>query len=890
MAGPSPLVIDFIVKDLDKVLRAMKSIQDAALGLEQKSSTAARAGADQRTREREKEAKQATRAINEQARAAQAAERAGAVNAAKELRARLSNQIRHLQALKAQEDAHHNYQRKLKEQWVRDSFKAQKQVEKERKSSEQRAIKDAQARQDFSVQMAKKLAIAESRARLDALKGGHRDPSTSPQKRLGMILDAKFKTPEEKAKAVEQDQHLRDLGKIRNKRIQEADALARAEGKAEKDQAAKTTKDLEKEAQKRLAIRERSAAMAGQFAKQEANRERLEREKAQRKAEAFGRVAGGIGSRTIQGATSIAGGVLRGIANVGGGFSVEDSVQRELQAQGLAASIASSTNTGISQGELLSKARGVAIEQGIDSADVLRGYEQVKKLNDDALPQALRIMPQLAKIANVTGTDMGDMGMLAANITASHAQETYVDAQGRKQKGISDEGLLRQLRVFSRQGIEGGVEISDFAKYGARITAGSGLFSGSRTAAEANLGMAAQVARQFGSAASPAEATMAAQRMATDMQKKAGHLKDLGVDVVDHNDPKGGFRSMEDIMVDLLKNKNKITELPEFKIGERGNRVLTGFADIYNSAGGGAAGEAAVRAQFAKGRKEIEAQEIEARNKKRNEAVDKQLNIAMTKLRIEVGTKLVPALIPFVGHLTDALPTLSRLLDVLSKVADFALKDPLAGLGLALTAALTKEIAAAGLKMGLERALASSLGAGAGLSVASAAIAITAATLAVQQMSEAENKRQAENVAGVTGLANAQVLLRPGATPEDIAKARAARDAAQTQLTEQEKSKGGSGLYYGAALVGAGARDLFNTMTSTNLQGGTTNSNIKDVQAARAQQMAVDEKAIADQKAALDKFNKQLEAAAARLNQVAMAPEKPRVPTGPIGERGHWPP
>jgi hypothetical protein len=890
VANPSPIVIDFVVRDLDKVLRAMKSISDVVIGTERTSVAAAKAGARSRVSEVEKEAKAKIEAMKKADRWASQAQAVGLREAARRHRLEAQEAANAAKAKIAAMKKADAVVEQSHRASAREASKAARTAEMAERKRHNQAIKDAQARQDFSVKIAQKLEQEMRRERFDARRGGSSAlPQFSAAARLRELESARHKSPEEKQKALAKVSDMREEAKLANKRAAEQARIDAANGVIAKREGDRSLKDLEADARRRNAIRERSALLAGRYAKEQADKEIAERKRVaaeeNRRREAFGRTATNASGNIVRGATSITGAVLRGVANIGGSFSIEDSVQREVQAQGLAAQIASSTNTGITAGELLTKSRAVAIEQGIDSHDVLRGYEQVKKLNDDALPQALRVMPDIAKIANVTGTDMGHMGELAANITASHAGETYIDEYGRMRKGISDEGLKRQLRVFSRQGIEGGVEVADFAKYGSRITAGAGLFAGDRTSAEANLGMSAQVARQFGSAATPAEATMAAQRMATDMQKKAGRLKEMGVDVVDHNDPKGGFRSMEDIMVDMLKNKNKVTEISEFKIGERGNRVLTGFADIYNSAGGGAAGEKAVRAQFAKGRKEIAEAEIEARNKKRNEAVDKQLNIAMTKLRIEVGTKLVPAMIPLVGQLTKLMPTISRLLDALGMLADFAAKNPLAGLGAALSVAISKEVATAGLRAGFEKAFASSLG-GAGLSVASAVVAITAATIAVQQMSEAENQRQAKGVESDINLANATALLRPGATPADLTKAREAKAQAEASLADREQNKGGSSVYYGAALIGAGARDLFNTMTSTNLQGGATNQNLNSVREARAQQMAVDEKAIADQRQALDKFNKQLEAAAERLNRVAVTNvPAPSSPNGSLAGR-----
>lgn len=929
VAGPNPVVIDFIVRGIPNVLKALKSIQDAVTGTEQKSVAAGKAAAAARVRAWEKEAKDAAKAIGQTTSLLGAAQRAGTKEVEKELRARLANQTKHLNAIYDAERTAEAKKTAIRERSASMAGQhAKKQADNERSirersasmagrhaadeakkeakaaakaEAEKRAIRDrsalmagkyaadqakAEAKERLKAEkdersvgllanknastVARQLAVEARKADLEIKRGGAGgSPASSPQARKMLLAGAAGKSPEEQARVLAKVRALREEDQISREHRRKSEAENRKHEEA-------LTKDLEAAEAQRRAIRERSAAMAGKYAAQKSREEaaanKAAEAKSQRTREAFASTVMGAGGKAIQTATSIGGRVANGFLNVGGGFSVEDSLQREVAFQGRAASIAASMSDqiqGIDANTLMSHARATGIREGLDPEEVLKGFDEVKKLEGKGLPMALKMMPHMAEIATATGTDMGHLGGLAANIIASNP-DLVKDPNGQKK-------IERQLRIFTRQGMEGGVEIQDFAKYGSRITAGASLFGGDREANEVTLGAAAQLARQRGGAASAAEATLAAQRFGTDLQKKAGHLKGMGIDV---RDGKGTMRSVEDILVDMVKKESDVTKISDFKIGERGNRVLTGVADLYRTAGGGEAGEKAVRAHFANMRKDLGEEEITARAAKRRAAVDKQLEITMIKLRTEVGTKLLPAMIKLIDPVTRLIPYIGKAVDALAQFAEYLAKNPIEGFGLLLGAALGKEIAAAGIKSILERNLTAS----GGLSVAAAAIAITAATIAVQQMAEAESKRQTENTDNQIRGANALPLLRPGAikTKDDLAAAKGEAQTLSQYADKQEANKGGSKLWFGTAMVGAGIADA-----ATFGLGGFS----KQVATSHKEISAIDEQQVKQTRATLDALNKVIDEASKRIGSTAASappgPANPGAPqrNGPIGRR-----
>ncbi|MBS2017193.1 MAG: phage tail tape measure protein [Deltaproteobacteria bacterium] len=455
-------------------------------------------------------------------------------------------------------------------------------------------------------------------------------------------------------------------------------------------------------------IRDRSAAMAGQWAAREVReheraeqaktrasereaqkRERIaertarnEQRKSDKRADSLSRTITGAGRNAVN--TLVRGGtsLVNGALNVAGGFSIQDSMQREISLRGAAAQMAASSSLAggakISGSQILSRARVVGNEAGFDPSQVMEGIGKFKDLTGD-LGRAMEFAPELAKLANATGGDIGELGQLAGNIVMSNDK-------------ISNADLRRQLAVFSRQGQVGGVEIADMAKYGARLTAGAGLFGGDRMENLSAMGAIAQVARQHGGAASPAEAAMAAQRFATDVQKHSGDLEAQGIKV---SDGKGGMRNVKDIMGDMLERSGgDVTKLTKFGLGERGIRALTGFSEIYREAGGGKAGKAAVMAEWKKYTGGVSDQAMDAAAKERVAEVDKQVLIAMNQLRDAVGTQLVPEFIRLVPVLRDAMPAIQEVIKGFAKLAEWAAANPIKASLLGLGAMITKEVVA----------------------------------------------------------------------------------------------------------------------------------------------------------------------------------------------------
>ncbi len=382
-------------------------------------------------------------------------------------------------------------------------------------------------------------------------------------------------------------------------------------------------------------------------------REQAETQAAQQAHAARMRFATAIGGSAASGmargagrVAGIAGRVGGLVTQLGGGFSVADSVQRGVSLRHDAAVLSASTELAgptarkIGTNEIVSKARAIGAEQGIDPAEVLKGFDEVKKLTGD-LDKAMQIMPGIAKLATATGGKLSEMSGLAANILASNPS-------------ISNKDLDAQMRVFTRQGVVGGVEVADFAKYGSRLTAGASLFGGDSSKNQATLGAIAQISRQYGGAASPAEATLAAQRFATDTAKHAGTLKKHGINV---SDGQGNLKDAQTILAEMVdKTGGDVTKLGSMGLGERGVKALTGVSAIYKNAGGGDKGRDAVKQEFAKYTTGVSAGEVDTASKRVLGEADAKMEQIRQKFDQAVSEKLIPKLLELIPVLEKLIP------------------------------------------------------------------------------------------------------------------------------------------------------------------------------------------------------------------------------------------
>lgn len=535
----------------------------------------------------------------------------------------------------------------------------------------------------------------------------------------------------------------RDFAAMQKQQHRERDRIIKDDERRQEQHAARIAK-----------IRERSASMAGQFAAKQAQDEIRAKDRFVRGTSSRLMGAG----RTVSGVVGRAAGTM---AQLGGGFSVADSVEREVGMHRIAGKIAASSMPSADGSkpttrELVGNARATGLAAGVDPKDILEGIDQFKNLTGET-GRAMKMMPDIAKLATAFGADVGELSANAGNIALADPT-------------MSNDDVMRMLRVQTRQGAVGAVELEHMAKYGSRLTAGAGLFEGDRGTNIGTMGAFAQMARQRGGAASPAEAALAAQRFATDVASHADQLKDQGIDVKGKD---GKLKDPREILKQMVeKTGGDVTKFKSMNLGERGVKVLTAASDIYSSKGGGKLGMQALDAELKKFTDGVSEAEVEMRARERLQDADKQLECAMIELRSAVGSQLLPEFLKMVPVLREALPTITKLLAGFVTLADWAMRNPLSGLSVMIGAAFAKELAAAAIGKLIETALTSRLG-GSALVVGSAIMAIASAKMMIEQEFKEEADAQRNAIGRQAEASNLIAKMNRGEklSPEEQTKA-----------------------------------------------------------------------------------------------------------------------
>lgn len=428
------------------------------------------------------------------------------------------------------------------------------------------------------------------------------------------------------------------------------------------------TRTTEREAKKRAAA-EASAA----------------REKRQSFARAIGYGVRGGFSTAARVGTGLASTALQ----LGGGFTIADSMDKNVKAEGAAAQLVAGTTIknrgGLTSRDVMSKARQIGISEGIGTQDAIEGIAKYKDLTGD-LKDAVAIAPEVAKLATATGSSIEDLMSTAGNIRVADTS-----------KKLSQKNILDLLKVQVAQGQEGSLEVKDMGKYGARLVGGAALVGGDQAQALKEVGALAQISKG-GGATTAAEMTMAAQSFTGALANKSGKDGKIhGISTMKN----GMVRSPAEVIQEMVKATNGDTnKLAHLGLGKQANKALFGAANIYNKAGGGAAGAQALEAELGKYTSGIaKDEEINAAHAERMAATDKQIEVSMQKLHEVVGTQLVPELVKLVPELSKAIPHFARFIQGVAQLAGAFSEHPigvaLAGLGTIMAATVTKEIVAA---------------------------------------------------------------------------------------------------------------------------------------------------------------------------------------------------
>jgi len=417
-------------------------------------------------------------------------------------------------------------------------------------------------------------------------------------------------------------------------------------------------------------------------------REREETESARRVAAMRQRFLGAVGvaagrgiSQGISGVMGATRSVAGTVMQLGGGFSVADSVRKATEASGLAADIANSglipagpgvrteNTTKKSTADILGAARGTAVEYGMDTQEALGGLQKFVGVSGD-LHMGMQLLPQLAQLARATGSSLEDVAAAAGNVAMNLGD---VDKDGSKTMAV--------LRGVAAQGKLGAVEMRDLASQMAKLTAAAGQFSGDEVQNILMMGVLAQEARGKGGAASPQMAATAVAGFVNTLKTPAriAQFKERGIDVFDPTtkllkDPR------QIILQSLEKTQGDPEAMKKMFANVMGERAVTGFANIYRKgeAEQKGSGKAKVEAEFARLSGVMTSQDVARAASDRMRESDAQMAKVMAEFDRAVAEKLVPKLLDMVPVIEKLIPifidlnaqALPQFVDLIKTLAD----------------------------------------------------------------------------------------------------------------------------------------------------------------------------------------------------------------------------
>ena len=381
----------------------------------------------------------------------------------------------------------------------------------------------------------------------------------------------------------------------------------------------------------------------------------------------LGRGAGAL----VRGGMGLAGSLMGGLGvEAGLGRAVHVGTERQKLATNLVnASLSGPEAENVSMverqkraAELGNFAKDIGGKTAMDPNKILEGMGAfVGKTGD--LQTAKEAMGELAVLSRATGSSVEDMASAAGDVSANLGDM--------KNKG---QMVTTIMRVFAGQGKLGAVEVKDLSKQMAGLAAQTTMFAAGPEKAMASLGALTQEARQGGGAKSAAQSVTSVESFVNTFSK-GSRLAKFDQHKVAYKNDKGQLLDPEEIIVNALKatgGDNK--KMGELFADVRARSATKGFESIYRSAGGGEAGEKAVRAKFSElrgatlGKGDEEA--AFAASMQTAEAKAQLFQQRLDQIAGDMADKLMPAFLKLTPALENMVPVVGKFIDSVTPHAD----------------------------------------------------------------------------------------------------------------------------------------------------------------------------------------------------------------------------
>lgn len=585
------------------------------------------------------------------------------------------------------------------------------------------------------------------------------------------------------------------------KAIADADRVALAKQRAaqrEFDQRLREAKRAA-DAEEREIMRTAKAAERKELREYEAGQRRDVQAREQRAVE-IGRDAYQTFAGVARAGVGVAGDVARG---AGVNLDLSSYVSKAVSAETKAVNIVNqAAMSGQEMGAgaapaLITKARAIADAAKVDAnatLDVLGAFQA--KSSD--LKTGEDVLERLAKLAKISGTSFEDMGTAAGSVNAQ-----LDDTPDRAER------LVAIMAHLTKQTADGSVEMSDYAKYVGVIAAQAKAYTGSFDKNIGQLGALSQMA-MLGGAYSAAMATGAAASFNKDLtkDKTLKTWNEAGINVF-ADEGKTQLKDVEDIIIEYTRAKGADrAELAKFFPNVVSKRAVSNSLDVYQAAGGGAAGEAAIRAEFAKFRATLDSGTVDKLYKNQEGTTANKVqdfNNKLEAIAASMSERLFPAL--------EAIaPRALQVAEALGKMIEFAGANPGAAIVAAITASIAKAAIGNAVSSAIENALksagASAGGKGMAFAIGAATIGITLGSIIVSEAQEGSRagrekaKAQIDTNENVLSAAEKEFKEKGTLSPETLESLIAQKDIVKRQIQEGESAQG-EGFFKRSALGSA---------------------------------------------------------------------------------------
>jgi hypothetical protein len=382
-----------------------------------------------------------------------------------------------------------------------------------------------------------------------------------------------------------------------------------------------------------------------------------------------------------------------------------DKMARDLSIQAFREGEEGAAGQRVDPGKLREEARALGEEMSVATEEILRGQKAFVDLLGN-LEGARALSPELARLARSQAVDFEDTMRAAGKIDSALASQAEYAGDVAKRNRVT----LELMKGIVYQGKIGSITMEKMAKELPKLSGIANLFEGQTGRNIGELTAIAQLAER-GPAKNAATASTYTQNFALALTKQASKFKEVaGVEVFGAG---GKMRSLREIMTSTLAategtrevkvrgrgrvQMNQLEQLQTIMPNKRAFLAMQEFVTVFQGAGGGKAGVAAVNKEFDKFARRVSESQIDsdlATMLGGTEAKAKRFNQQLEKIVASMADKLIPAF-------EKLAPQLLKLAEQFGRIVQWAASNP----GQAIVSAIVFSIARAGLESAFRGAI-----------------------------------------------------------------------------------------------------------------------------------------------------------------------------------------